>query len=113
MGRGFCLNLCPLLEVMGKVCSVFSAQWTEIAGSCSCLHGDPWRLGASTGRLLWGRFSPCGHTLLFSQPLPDQLKGVLRPQLPAEGLQFSPSHPHLPAQDPTPHSTILDQPKAE
>ena len=44
MGQGFCLNLRPLLEVMGKVCSVFSAQWTEIAGNCSCLHGDLWRL---------------------------------------------------------------------
>lgn len=54
--------------------------------------------------ILFSFISPCQNQLL---------KGVLRPQLPAEGLQFSPSHPHLPAQDPTPRSTILDQPKAE
>lgn len=40
MGLGFCLNLRPLLEVMGrKVCSVFLAQWTEIAGNCSASMG--------------------------------------------------------------------------
>ena len=74
MGRGFCLNLHPLLEVMGKVCSVFSAQWTEIAGSCSCLHGDLWRLGASTGRLLWGHVSHVAILFCFLSPCQTSLR---------------------------------------
>lgn len=39
------------------------------------------------------------------------LKGVLRPQLPADGLQFLPPHPHLSKTPLLP--TILDRPKAE
>lgn len=72
MGLGFCLNLRLLLEVMGResLFSVFSPM-DRNSRQLFCLHGDLWRLGASTGRLLWGHFSPCGHTLLFYQPLPE------------------------------------------